>query len=156
MAYGASQTSLQQQFNGNVDGNIFQQLLSFIASVGIQPKVAVAKPITATLTAAEMASGLITSTSAAAVALTTPTATALLAAIALNTPSTAVAGCIFPFIIDNSAGASTITLTLDASIAVATPAITGGATLTVSAANKWALFVLYFDSATTAKIARVI
>lgn len=109
-----------------------------------------AKNVTASLTAAEMLSGYITSTSAAAVALTTPTATALAALI----PG-AGAGTNFDFIIDNSAGANTVTLTLDASIAVVTPVITGGATLTVSTSNDIGIFRIVFTSATAAKIFRI-
>jgi hypothetical protein len=110
----------------------------------------VAKNVTATLTAAEMLSGYITSTSAAAVALTTPTATALAALI----PGVGV-GTNFDFIIDNTTGANTVTLTLDASIAVVTPAITGGATLTVSTSNDIGIFRIVFTSETTAKIFRI-
>jgi hypothetical protein len=110
----------------------------------------VAKNVTATLSAAEMLSGYITSTSAAAVALTTPTATALAALI----PGVGV-GTNFDFIIDNTGGANTVTLTLDASIAVVTPAITGGATLTVSTSNDIGIFRIVFTSTTTAKIFRI-
>jgi hypothetical protein len=105
--------------------------------------------VTATASAAEIATGYITSTSAAAVAITTPTATAIATALGLE------AGDSFDFVIDNSAGANTVTLTLDASIAVVTPAITGGATLTVSTANAVGIFRLVFTSATTAKIFRL-
>lgn len=104
---------------------------------------------TATATAAQIVSGYITSTSAAAVGITTPTATAIAALIG------AVQGTTFDLYIDNSAGANTVTLTLDASIAVVTPAVTGGATLTVSTANAIGVFRLVFTSGTTAKIFRI-
>ncbi len=105
--------------------------------------------VTATATATQILSGYITSTSAAAVSITTPTATAI------GTVIGASRGTIVDLVIDNSAGANTVTLILDASIAVVTPAITGGATLTVSTANAIGVFRLIFTSATTAKIFRI-
>lgn len=105
--------------------------------------------VTATATPAQILSGYITSTSDAAVSITTPTATAIGALIG------AVAGTSFDFTIDNSAGANTVTLILDASIAVVTPAITGGATLTVSTSNDIGIFRVVFTSATAAKIFRI-
>lgn len=113
------------------------------------PNYAVAKDITSNLSATDITNGYITSTSAAAVALTTPTAAAI------YTRLNACPGTIFEFAIDNSAGANTVTLTLDASITVTTPAITGGDTLTVSTANAIGIFKLVFISSTVAKIFRV-
>ena len=103
--------------------------------------------VTATATAAQMASGVITSTSAAGVTITTPTAAAIIAELGL-TP-----GTYYDFIVDNSAGASTVTVTLDASI-VALAVVTGGNTLTV-ATTKVGIFRLYFTTATAAFIARL-
>lgn len=111
---------------------------------------AVAMDVTGVLTAAQLARGYITSTSAAAVTITLPTAT--LAATALG----AGAGDRFQFLVDNSAGANTVTIDLTGTgISVNTPAITGGATLTVSVANAVAIFELVFLSGTTAKILRI-
>lgn len=105
---------------------------------------------TATATAAQVASGYITSTSAAAVALTLPSAAAILADLGLG------AGTVFDFIVDNTAGSNTITVTLPASITVlATPVITGTDTLTVSTANGIGVFRLVFTSATAAQIIRL-
>lgn len=104
---------------------------------------------TATATAAQIVSGYITSTSAAATSITTPTATAIGALIG------ATRGTQFDLVIDNSAGANTVTLVLDASISVNTPAITGGATLTVSTANSIGTFRIIFTSTTAAKIFRI-
>lgn len=104
---------------------------------------------TATATATEVATGYITSTSAAAVAITLPSAGELASELG------ATAGSSFEFIVDNSAGANTITVTLPASIAVVTPAITGGATLTVSTVNAVAIFRLVFISTSAAKIYRI-
>ncbi len=103
---------------------------------------------TATVSGVEMASGLITSTSAAATALTFPTAAALLAAIGGSVGSS------FSLIVDNSAGANTVTMTPSATITAATAVITGGATLTV-ASGATGLFRIYFPSATTAKVYRI-
>lgn len=102
------------------------------------------------ITAAQMLGGVITSTSGAATALTTPTATAIMALI-----PNGGRGTTFDLIIDNSAGSSTITLTLDGSISVNTPAITGGDALTVSTANTVGLFRFYFVSGTAAKVFRI-
>lgn len=111
---------------------------------------AVAKNITGSVTAAELARGYITSTSAAAVALTLPTATLLAPQVG------AAAGDRFQFLIDNSAGANTITLDLTGTgITTGTSPITGGSTLTVSTANVIGLFELFFTSATAAIIGRI-
>ncbi len=105
---------------------------------------------TATATAAQITSGYITSTSAAAVALTLPSAAGILADLGLG------AGTVFDFVVDNTAGSNTITVTLPASITVlATPVITGTDTLTVSTANEIGVFRLVFNSATAAQIIRL-
>lgn len=59
---------------------------------------------TATATAAEVATGYITSTSAAATTITLPTGTLLGAALG------AVKGTVFDLIVDNTAGANTVTM----------------------------------------------
>jgi len=115
----------------------------------VESHTATAKNITASVTAAELATGLITSTSAATVSLTLPTATELATALG------AARGTSFEFIVDNSAGANTITVVVNTGITVNTPAITGGATLTVSTANSVAIFRVVFTSTTTAKILRI-
>lgn len=96
--------------------------------------------------------GLITTTSAAAVLLTLDSAAVMLAALG------ATAGSYWEFFVDNTAGANTVTVAVDsgATVAVITPAITGGATLTVSTANAIAKFGIYFSTATTAKLLRII
>lgn len=94
---------------------------------------------TATATAAQVATGYITSTSAAPTTITLPTGTLLGAALA------AVQGTIFDLYIDNTAGASTVT------IAVAVNGIQSamGGTLTVpSGVTGQACFRLMFSSAT--------
>ncbi len=116
----------------------------------ITKRTAVAVNTTATVSAAEVAFGLFTSTSAAAVGLTLPSATAIAAQIG------AVQGTTFDFLVDNSAGANTVTVIVGSGIAVATPAITGGATLTVSTANVVGQFRLLFTSGTAAVLSRIV
>ena len=120
-----------------------------IGGVLVRRPAPVAINATVTATPEQIVSGYITSTSAAATTITTPTATAIGALI------NAQRGTSFDFMIDNSAGANTVTLTLDGSITVNTPAITGGATLTVSTANAIGTFRLVFTSPTAAKIFRI-
>lgn len=104
---------------------------------------------TATALVTDIQAGVITSTSAAATSITLPTATAL--ALQLN----AVRGTWIDFVIDNSAGSNTVTVVVNTGITVNTPAITGGAALTVSTANSVGTFRIYFTSTTTAKIFRL-
>ena len=122
-----------------------------IATTGsiIEKHTGVAINATATATAAQILTGYITSTSAAAVALTLPTATEL------GTALGASAGTSFEFIVDNTAGANTVTVTVAAGITAITSPITGGATLTVSTANAVGVFRLVFQSATACKILRI-
>lgn len=115
----------------------------------IQKYTTFAVPITATVLAANFKKGYFTSTSAAAVSLTTDTATAIATAIG------AVQGTAFDFYVDNSAGANTVTVVLGAGIVVATPVVTGGGTLTVSTANGIGVFRLVFSSATAARAYRI-
>lgn len=98
--------------------------------------------------------GLISSTSAAGVTVTLDSVANTIAAVGGGIG----VGSYLEFIIDNSQGASTVTLAVDsgATWAVATPAITGGATLTVSTANKLGRFQLYITSATTGIVSRMI
>lgn len=109
----------------------------------------IAIDVTGAISAVQLSRGVITSTSAAAVSITLPTATQL------ATELKASRGKRFQFVVDNSAGASTITLVLGTGITVNTPAITGGAALTVSTANAVAIFEIVFTSGTTAKILRI-
>lgn len=104
-----------------------------------------------------LVAGLITSTSAAAVTLTLDSVANIITAFA-TAGVTIVAGTNLQFLVDNTAGANTITVAVDsgATIAVCTPAITGGATLTVSTANAIALFNLYIATTTTGKLSRII
>jgi hypothetical protein len=105
--------------------------------------------VTGGITALELSGGLITSTSAAAVLATLPTATAL------ATQLGAVQGTRFTFVVDNSAGANTVTVGLGAGITVNTPVILGTDTLTVSTANVVGVFEVVFTSTTAAIIFRI-
>ena len=105
--------------------------------------------ISATVLAANFTKGYFTSTSAAAVNLQLDTATNIATAIG------AVQGTIVDFVVDNSAGANTVTVVVGAGITTNTSPITGGSTLTVSTANTVGYFRLIFTSATAAKIVRI-
>lgn len=105
---------------------------------------------TAVATAAEVAGGVITSTSVAATTITLPDTTALRLQLLglLSGP-----GSFFDFFIDNSAGANTVTLVEGAGMTTAS-ALTGGNDLTI-AAGEVANFRVYFKTATTSNLARI-
>jgi len=101
---------------------------------------------TATATANQVASGYITSTSAALTTITMPTGTLLGARLG------AVRGTVFDLFIDNTAGVSTITI----AVAVNGIASAMGGTLTlVSGVTGQAQFRLMFSSATAYVFTRV-
>jgi len=133
-------------FIGALTGNVTGNVTGNIAGTGRITHTPTAINATATATAAQVATGYITSTSVAPVTITLPTGTLLGAAIS------AVQGTVFDLYIDNTAGASTVT------IAVATNGIlsTGAADtpgsfgdLTVaSGVTGLGRFTLMFSSAT--------
>ena len=101
---------------------------------------------TATATAAQVATGYITSTSAAATAITLPTGTLLGAALS------AAKGTIFDLYIDNTGGASTVTIVVAvngilSTGAADTPGSFGDLTV-ASGVTGLARFTLMFSSAT--------
>mgnify|MGYP003386799657 CR=1 FL=1 len=104
-----------------------------------------------------LVAGVIKTTSAAAVTLTLDSIANIITAFG-TAGVTITTGTNLQFWVDNSQGANTVTVAVDAgtTIAVATPVITGGATLTVSTANKIGLFNLYLTSATTGILSRII
>jgi hypothetical protein len=113
---------------------------------------------TASATAAQVASGYITSTSGAATTITLPTATALAAAL----PGTVGAGTVFDLYIDNTAGANTVTITPDSSMTksqvaqVATYGVpTFGLFTVASGTSGIGCFRMVFSSGTALCIARV-
>jgi hypothetical protein len=108
---------------------------------------------TATATAAQVASGYITSTSAAATTITLPTGTLLGAALG------AVRGTVFDLFIDNTAGASTVTIAVAVNgilSALAAAEAGGSGLLTVPAGvTGQACFRLMFSSATAYTFTRI-
>ena len=101
---------------------------------------------TATATAAEVATGYITSTSASATAITLPTGTLLGAALG------AAKGTVFDLYIDNTGGASTVTIVVAVngilSTAAADTAGSFGDLTIASGVTGLARFTLMFSSAT--------
>jgi hypothetical protein len=110
------------------------------------PTSANAVNATATATAAQVATGYITSTSAAATTITLPTGTLLGAALS------ATQGTVFDLFIDNTAGADVVTLAVATNGILSTAAAdTAGSfgDLTVAAgATGLARFTIMFSSAT--------
>ena len=113
------------------------------------PTAANAINATATATAAQVATGYITSTSAATTTITLPTGTLLGAALS------ATQGTVFDLFIDNTAGASTVTIAVATNGVLSTAAVDAAAAagtfgdLTVaSGATGLACFRIMFSSAT--------
>ena len=101
---------------------------------------------TATATAAQVATGYITSTSAAATAITLPTGTLLGAALS------ATKGTVLDLFVDNTAGASTVTMVVAtngilSTAAADTPGSFGDLTIAAGATGL-ACFRIMFSSAT--------
>jgi len=124
---------------GNVTGNIAGSGSTTHATTS-------AINATATATAAEVATGYITSTSVGTVTITLPTGTLLGAALS------AVKGTIFDLYVDNTAGASVVTVAVAtngilSSGAADTPGSFGDLTIAAGATGL-ARFTLMFSSAT--------
>ena len=134
-------------FIGNLTGNVTGNITGNIAGTArITHATTAAINATATATAAEVATGYITSTSAAATTITLPTGTSLGAALG------AAKGTVFDLYIDNTAGASTVTLAVAtngilSSAAADTPGSFGDLTV-ASGVTGVARFTLMFSSAT--------
>ena len=132
---------------GNVTGNLTGNVTGNTAGSGsITHATTSAINVTAVATAAEVATGYITSTSAAATAITLPTGTLLGAALG------AAKGTIFDLYIDNTGGASTVTMVVAvngilSSGAADTPGSFGDLTI-ASGVTGLARFTLMFSSAT--------
>jgi hypothetical protein len=114
--------------------------------ISVTSHVPVAINATATATASQVASGYITSTSAAATTITLPTGTLLGAALG------AVQGTVHDLYIDNTAGANTVTIAVAVNgilSALAAAEAGGSGLLTVaSGVTGQARFTLMFSSAT--------
>lgn len=120
---------------------------AFWVSVSGSPSGSAAINSTATATAAQVATGRITSTSAAATVITLPTGTLLGAALG------ATAGTVFDLYVDNTAGANTVTIAVAVNGVLSDGAVTAGAIafgdLTIaSGVTGVARFTLMFSSAT--------
>lgn len=140
-------------FVGDITGNVTGNVTGSTA-VGIVTHTPVSINATATATAAQVATGYIKSTSAAATTITLPTGTLLGAAIG------AVQGTILDLYIDNTAGASTITVAVATngilSAAAAAGSAAGAGLLTVpSGVTGQGCFRLMFSSATAYTFTRV-
>lgn len=116
----------------------------------------IASPInsTATATAAQVATGYITSTSAAGTTITLPTGTLLGAQLG------AVAGDVLDLVVDNTAGASTVTIAVATngvlSAAAVAGATAGAGLLTVpSGVTGIGVFRLMFSSSTAYAFSRI-
>ena len=136
-------------FIGNLTGNLTGNI---DGTAEITHATTSAINATATATAAEVATGYITSTSAAATTITLPTGTLLGAALG------AVRGTVFDLYVDNTAGASTVTMAVAtngilSSAATDTPGSFGDLTI-ASGATGIARFTLMFASATAYTFSR--
>jgi len=136
-------------FIGNITGNITGNIAG---TAEITHTATSAINATATATAAEVATGYITSTSAAATTITLPTGTLLGAALG------AVRGTVFDLYVDNTAGASTVTMAVAtngilSSAAADTPGSFGDLTIAAGATGI-ARFTLMFSSATAYTFSR--
>lgn len=138
-------------FTGNTSsaGTITQSGLTGFNSLNVailQGHVASAINSTAAATAAQVATGYITSTSAAPTTITLPTGTLLGAALG------ATKGDVFDLIVDNTAGASTVTIAVAVngilSDAAATTAASFGQLTVASGVTGIGRFTLMFSSAT--------
>lgn len=142
--------------NETIGGNITQSGLTGFNSFNVatlEGHVASAVNATATATAAQVATGYITSTSAAATTITLPTGTLLGAALS------AAAGDVFNLVIDNTAGANTVTIAVAVngilSAAAAAGSGAGAGLLTVpSGVTGIGIFQIMFSSATAYAFSR--
>lgn len=126
----------------------FEKMLEKLIGIKIATPLAINS--TATLTASQLIYGFITSTSAAATAITIPTAASIVSLIG------AKRGTSFDFTIDNSAGASTVTVVVNTGITVHTPVGANESdVLTITPSNAIGQFRVIFTSTTTAKIFRL-
>lgn len=118
----------------------------FVGVGDVSPNSSAAINATATATAAQVATGRITSTSAAATTITLPTGTLLGAALGAS------AGTVFDLIVDNTAGANTVTMAVAVngikSDAANTTAASFGQLTVASGVTGIARFTLMFSSAT--------
>jgi len=139
-------------FVGNLTGNVTGNVTGNIANPTFT-HTPVAINATATATAAQVATGYIKSSSAAVTTITLPTGTLL------GTALGAVQGTVFDLYIDNTAGASVVTMAVAVNgilSALAAAEAGGSGLLTVpSGVTGQAQFTLMFSSATAYTFSRV-
>lgn len=145
-ATGAMFRSTTGSLNGTVYINSGTNASSLWMSLSGYSPSSAAINATATATAAQIATGRITSTSAAAVTITLPTGTLLGAALG------AVAGTVLELIVDNTAGANTVTMAVAVngikSDAANTTAASFGQLTVASGVTGIGQFTLMFSSPT--------
>ena len=127
----------------NVSGNVTT------TTANVQKRTAAAINSTATATAAQILGGLITSTSAAATTITLPPVADLV------TATGAAQGTTIEFIVDNSAGANTVTIAVGTGMTASGFPGTNTLTLAQSATVGTAGFRITFISATAATLTRI-
>lgn len=125
----------------------------FVTGNTTRPTASAAINSTGTATAAQVATGYITSTSGAATVITLPTGTLLGGVLG------ATAGTTFDLIVDNTAGANTVTIAVAVNGVLSDAAVTAGAIafgdLTIaSGVTGIAKFTLMFSSATAYAFSR--
>lgn len=130
----------------NLSGLVNQTLPNGTLNAPLVTHTPTAVNATATLTAAQVATGYITSTSAAAVTMTLPTGTLLGAALG------AMQGMVHELYIDNTAGANTVTVAVAVngikSDAATTTAASFGQLTVASGVTGVGRFTLMFSSST--------
>lgn len=145
---GAVITDAGETINGNasITGTLAVTGLASFNGGTVSTRTASAINATATATAAQVATGLITSTSAAATTITLPTGTLLGAALSASRGTT------FELYVDNTAGASTVTMAVAVngiiSDAATTTAASFGQLTVASGVTGIGRFTLMFSSAT--------
>lgn len=134
-------------------GATFQNTVSFTGSPPQTVRIASAINATATATAAQVATGYITSTSAAAVTITLPTGTLL------GAQMSAVPGTMLDLVVDNTNGANTVTMAVAVngikSDAATTTAASFGQMTVASGATGMGVFRLIFASPSAYSFTRV-
>ncbi len=148
---GANEPINSAGTNTFTGSNTFSGAVNFsaansVSNAPLETHTPVAVNATATLTAAQVATGYITSTSAAAVTMTLPTGTLLGAALG------ATQGTVFDLFIDNTAGANTVTMAVATngikSDAANTTAASFGQLTVASGATGVGRFTIMFSSPT--------
>lgn len=132
--------------NVTVPGNLNIAGITTTTGINLENHAPTAANITATLTAAQVATGYITSTSGAAVTLTLPTGALLGAGLG------AIQGSTLDLYIDNTAGANTVTMAVATngikSDAANTTAASFGQLTVANGATGIGRFTIMFSSAT--------